>query len=206
MPVKVIVDTETKTFEITIGTPPVSQLIAKEVSAEKGSGVPNKDKIGNLAIEQVIKIAKMKRDSMLANNLKSAVKNVIGSANSMGVLVENKKSVDVNVDVNAGLYDDLISNEQTEASQEKLNNLNSHLKRVQNVYKIELEKAKAEQEAAAAVAAETAAAKPEEAKKEEATADKATDAKSAPAGKTADAKAAPSAKAATGKPAGKDKK
>ena len=142
---------------------------------------------------------------MLANNLKSAVKNVIGSANSMGVLIENKKSVDVNVDVDAGLYDDLISNEQTEASQEKLNNLSSHLKRVQNVYKIELEKAKAEQEAAAAAAAETAA-KPEEAKKEEATADKAADAKSAPAGKTADAKAAPSAKAAAGKPAGKDKK
>ena len=156
VPVKIIVDTETKSFEINIGTPPVSQLIAKEVKAEKGSGEPNKNKIGNLAMEQVIKIAKMKRDSMLSNNLKSAVKNVVGSSHSMGVLVENKGALDVNVDIDAGLYDSLISNEKTEPSPEKLKSLNDHLLSMQEAYKAELERIKAEQEAKAA--AEAAAA------------------------------------------------
>ena len=160
MPVKIIVDTETKSFDINIGTPPVSQLISKEVSAQQGSSVPNKDKIGNLAMEQVIKIAKMKKDSMLVNNLKSAVKNVVGSANSMGVLVESKKAVDINPDIDAGKYDNLISSEKTEVSQEKLNELNEYLSKVQAAYKAEVEKLKAEEEAKAAekaAAAEAAA-------------------------------------------------
>ena len=92
VPVKVIVDTQTKEVEITVGTPFTSELIKKELGIEKGSGVPHKIKVGNLAIEQVIKIAKMKKDSMLANNLKSAVKNVVGTCAQMGVLVEGKDS------------------------------------------------------------------------------------------------------------------
>ena len=128
--------------------------------------MPNKDKIGNIAIEQAIKIAKMKKDSMLANNLKSAVKSVIGSAHSMGVLVENKKSIEVNADIDAGIYDGLINEEKTEAPPEKIRQLNDHLKGIQEAYKAEMEKAKVEQEAKEAEKAAAAGAAPTEEKKE----------------------------------------
>jgi len=69
VPVKVIVDEDTKEFEITIGTPPTSELIKKEAHIEKGSGVPNSDKVADIRIEQVIKVAKMKEDVTLGKNL-----------------------------------------------------------------------------------------------------------------------------------------
>ena len=54
VPVKVIVETEDKSFDLKVGTPPISELIKKEIGVEKGSGTPDKNKIGNLAIEQVM--------------------------------------------------------------------------------------------------------------------------------------------------------
>ena len=107
VPVKVIVDTETKEFEIEIGTPPVSGLIKKELSMQKGSGYPNKDKVANMAIEDAIKVAKMKQDAFFNATLKGAVKIVIGSANAMGVLVEGKTAVEINPEIDAGEYDDV---------------------------------------------------------------------------------------------------
>ena len=92
VPVKVSIDTTTKEFTITIGTPPIAELIKKELNLQKGSGTPDKQKIGNLSIESIIKIAKMKRDSMHVNTLKSAVKSTAGSANSLGVLIEGKQA------------------------------------------------------------------------------------------------------------------
>ena len=65
VPVKIIVQQD-KSFNIEVGTPPVSQLITKELGIEKGSGTPNSLKVGNMAVEQVIKVAAMKKES---NNL-----------------------------------------------------------------------------------------------------------------------------------------
>ena len=120
VPVKIIVDTETKDFEIEVGSPPVSELIKKEIKIEKGSGKPDKDKIANLSMEQVIKIALMKKDSMLDKSLKSAVKSVIGSCNSLGCLVESKISKEINKEINEGKYDNLINSRKIETSPEKL--------------------------------------------------------------------------------------
>ena len=156
VPVEIDVNTKTKAIKINVFSPPVAELIKKEVSIEKGSGQPNTFKVGNIAFERLIWIAKTKTDDLLAKNLKSAVKNVVGSSHSMGVLVENKGALDVNVDIDAGLYDSLISNEKTEPSPEKLKSLNDHLLSMQEAYKAELERIKAEQEAKAA--AEAAAA------------------------------------------------
>ncbi|MEM3965045.1 MAG: 50S ribosomal protein L11, partial [Thermoplasmata archaeon] len=65
VPVKVSVDPKTKTFTVTVGTPPVSALIKKELGIEKGSGSPKANKVGDLSLEKVIKIAKMKvQDSL----------------------------------------------------------------------------------------------------------------------------------------------
>ena len=59
VPVTVIVDTGDKSFELEIGTPPVSELIKKELNLQKGSGLQKMKKSANMAIEQIIKIARM---------------------------------------------------------------------------------------------------------------------------------------------------
>jgi len=146
VPVTIEVDPETKEFSISIGTPPVSALIKKELNLDKGSGMPDKDKKGNLAIEDVIKIAKMKIDSMIVKDLKGAVKCIVGSCNSLGVLVEGKTSVEINKDINAGVYDKQISEESTEVSAEKRQLLKEQLEQVRQKFSKVLEKIKASEE------------------------------------------------------------
>ncbi len=130
VPVKVTVDTDTKEFELEVGTPPVSGLIKKELNLDKGSGYPHLDKKGNLSIEQVIKIAKVKKDSLLVNNLKSAVKTVVGSCVPLGVLVEGKIPLEAGKDIDSGKYDKEIESESTETSDEKRKILDDQLKTV----------------------------------------------------------------------------
>ena len=105
VPVKVIVDPKTKSFEIEVGTPPASALILKEIKAEKGSGVPSKTKIGNLTVDQAIKIAKMKSTVLLGKDLKHKTKEIIGTCTSMGVTVEGKKPTEVLTAIDKGQYD-----------------------------------------------------------------------------------------------------
>lgn len=171
VPVKIIIDKDAKSFEIKIGTPPVSSLIKKELGIEKaktsaaekaeqearvvvGEGeapveeetkeekkaeVEEKEEeeeverpedeeekegekekpeveateeeevIGNLTMKQVVKIARMKRDDLLSKDLKSAAKQVVGTAVSMmGIHVEGKKPKDVIKDIDEGKYDHLL--------------------------------------------------------------------------------------------------
>ena len=93
VPVKVEVDSDTKEFSISIGTPPASSLILKEAGIKKGSGRPNTEKVADLKIEQIIKIAKMKEGNLLGKDLKNKVREIIGSCNSMGILVEGVPAV-----------------------------------------------------------------------------------------------------------------
>lgn len=130
VPVKVIVDPSTKLFEITVGTPPASALILKEANIEKGSGNPLMDKVADLRIEQIIKIAKMKEDSLLGKTLKQRVSEVIGTCNSMGILVEAKPAKDTIKDVNSGAFDREIAEEKTELSEEELRELEAEKKRL----------------------------------------------------------------------------
>ena len=108
VPVKVIVDPETKEFEVSVGVPTTSALIVKEAGIEKGSGAPNREKVGNLSIEQVVKIAKIKRESLLAKTLKAAVKEILGSCVSMGVAVEGKDPREVQRETDEGVYDSIL--------------------------------------------------------------------------------------------------
>ncbi|AMM54262.1 50S ribosomal protein L11 [Pyrococcus kukulkanii] len=114
VPVKIIVDPVTKQFEIEVGVPPTSQLIKKELGLEKGSGEPRHNIVGNLTMEQVIKIAKMKKDQMLALTLKAAAKEVIGTALSMGVTVEGKDPRVVQKEIDEGVYDELFEKAEKE--------------------------------------------------------------------------------------------
>jgi large subunit ribosomal protein L11 len=107
VPVKVILDTTAKDFEIEVGTPPVSALILKEIGIEKGAG--NKDAVaGNITMDKVVKIAKMKRDSLNTNSLKNGVLQVLGTCVSMNITCEGKNAKDVIKEVKQGAYDKLL--------------------------------------------------------------------------------------------------
>lgn len=108
VPVKIIVDVETKEFEVNVGVPTTSALIVKEAGVDKGSGTPNTEKIGNLTFEQVVGVAQTKRQSLLARNLKAAVKEVLGSCVSMGVNVDEKDPREVQQEVDEGKYDSVL--------------------------------------------------------------------------------------------------
>ncbi len=123
VPIKVIVESSDKSFEVTVGTPPASALIIKEANIEKGSGSPLLDKVADLRMEQIIKIAKMKEDTLLGKSLKEKVKQIVGTCNSMGILVQGKPAVDTIKDINAGLFDKVIAEEKTELSAEELRQL-----------------------------------------------------------------------------------
>ncbi len=108
VPVKISVDTENKEFEVTVGTPTTSALIISELGVEKGSGVPNTEKIGDLSLEQAIRIAKLKSGNILARDLKAAVSEVLGTGVSMGVTVEGKDPREVQKEINEGKHDTLL--------------------------------------------------------------------------------------------------
>jgi large subunit ribosomal protein L11 len=119
VPAKVIVDTETKAFEVTIGTPPASDLIKKEIGLAKGTGDHAVYNAGVIAFEQLIKVAKMKESSLIINSLKSGVKTMIGSCITLGLLVDGKNPRQVLQEVDEGKYDELLKNETTEVPEEK---------------------------------------------------------------------------------------
>jgi len=78
-----------RSFTFITKTPPASVLIIKELGKEKGSSVPNKDKIGTLKMEQVRKIAEKKMADLNAASLEAAMKTIMGTARSMGVAISD---------------------------------------------------------------------------------------------------------------------
>src|SRR3989338_4005001 len=155
VPIELDVNEKTKSYEIRVFSPPVAELLKKELGLEKGSGEAGKIKIANAAIEQIISIAKTKQVNMLARNLKNAVKLVLGSCVSIGILVENKSPVEVISEVNSGVYDSEIKQEKTEVSPVKKAQLTEYFSKV---IAQQESRAKAEAEAVAAAEAEKAAA------------------------------------------------
>ena len=111
VPVTVIVDLDTKEFEITVGTPPTTALIMDELKIEKGSQDPGLEKVADLKVEQALKIARMKFDALLSNDYKNAAKEVIGTCVSMGITVEGKDPREVQQEIDQGLYDDKLVQE-----------------------------------------------------------------------------------------------
>src|SRR3972149_3833003 len=107
VPVKVAVDVENKTFEVIVGTPTASALIVAELKVEKGSGTPNTVKVGNLTMEQIVRIAKIKRTELLAQTLKSAAKEMLGTCVSLGVTVEGKDPREVQSEIDEGKYEEM---------------------------------------------------------------------------------------------------
>jgi large subunit ribosomal protein L11 len=126
VPVDLDVDVATKEFSITVKSPPVPELIKKELGFEKGAGDHKKQQVGNIAIEQIIKIAKTKLPEMLERDLKAAVKTIAGSCVSLGVMIESKPATEACAEIDEGIYDKEINGEKTEPSPEKLQDLKSY--------------------------------------------------------------------------------
>lgn len=172
VPVSLDIDTKTKNFTVQVFTPPTSELLKKEFVLEKGSGQPDKIKVANAAIEHIIKIAKEKEPDMLVNDLKAAVKSVLGSCVTLGFLVESKDPREVIEEVDQGKYDKEIKSQSTEPNEEKLEKLRVDFEEVEKKQQallkaIEEKKAKEAEAAATPETATTEAGAPAEKKPEQ---------------------------------------
>ena len=78
-----------RSFSFITKTPPAAVLIKKASKIERGSGVPNKNKVANITKEQIKAIAEHKMPDLNAANLESAMSMIAGTARSMGVVVED---------------------------------------------------------------------------------------------------------------------
>jgi len=77
-----------KTFIFELKTPLASDLLKKAASVAKGSGIPNRDKVGKVPMSEVKKIAEMKMEDLNAKNIEGAVNIIMGTARSMGIEIE----------------------------------------------------------------------------------------------------------------------
>ncbi|MBI4143646.1 50S ribosomal protein L11 [Candidatus Woesearchaeota archaeon] len=145
VPIKLTVNTETKEFSVEVGTPPTSALIKAEAKIEKGSGSVISDKVADIRLEQVIKVSKMKEDSLMGRDMFARVKEVLGSCNSMGVLVEGKPAKEMIHLVTQSPFKEKIAAEKTELTAEELKQIEEQKKRLQE--EIAQRKAKMEETA-----------------------------------------------------------
>jgi len=99
VPVKVIVDAD-KNVTVEVGVPPTASLILKELGIEKGS--TEDEVVGDLSIEQVLRIARMKKDDVLSYTLRNASKEIIGTCVPMGITVAGMPPKDAQQAIDSG--------------------------------------------------------------------------------------------------------
>lgn len=112
VPVDVEVDEETGDFEIEVGKPPAAGLIRDEIGIEKGSGEPNKNKVADMDFATACKVARMKASDLVAKDIRGAVKEIIGTSQSMGITIDGKDAYEVQQEIKEGKYDDKINAEE----------------------------------------------------------------------------------------------
>jgi len=170
VPVELEVNVSTKEIEVKVFSPPVSELLKREIGIEKGSGTQKKLQVANASIEQIISVAKTKFPNMLCRDLKSAVKTVAGTCVSLGILIENKPAREIEQEIEDGKYDKEIQEEKTETSPDKKTELESYFLEIkekqEQIIKQETaaKEAEAEKKEETTKAAGAVAAKPEEKK------------------------------------------
>ena len=82
-----------RTYSFITKTPPASFLLRKAAGLDKGSGEPNRLKVGNVSMNQIEEIAKTKMPDLNADSLASAVNTILGTARSMGIEVDGQGGV-----------------------------------------------------------------------------------------------------------------
>ncbi|MCP8304555.1 MAG: 50S ribosomal protein L11 [archaeon] len=105
VPVKITVDIDTKEFEVEVGVPTTAALVVKEAGIQKGSGTPKNDFVGNLSLQQVIDIAKAKKQQSYSKDLKSLIREIVGTCVSMGVSVEDRDPREIQKEISEGKWD-----------------------------------------------------------------------------------------------------
>ncbi|MHC1631101.1 MAG: 50S ribosomal protein L11 [Methanotrichaceae archaeon] len=102
VPVKVTVKSRTE-FEINVGTPPTAALILREAGVEKGAG--DAEIVGNLTVEQAVKIVGIKRKDLLSTSLKNAVREIVGTCGSLGISIEGMPYKEAQAAIEEGKFD-----------------------------------------------------------------------------------------------------
>ena len=105
VPVDVTVDTDTKAFRVKVGMLSTYALITQALGIQKGSQTPNTSFVGDLTFDQLVDIARRKREGLFASSLKAAVREILGSCQSMGVTIDGKPVNEVQALVGSGEYD-----------------------------------------------------------------------------------------------------
>lgn len=160
VPVEIHVDKKTKEFTIKTFSPPTSELIKKELNLEKGSNDHKNLIVGNASIEDIIKITKIKYANMLEKDFKSAVKSVLGTSKTVGILVENSNPNDLIQEVANGKFDKEINQKLSETTSEKRSKLNEFYNQIKTAQDMKAEQSKKAAEEAEKAKAEKAAAAP----------------------------------------------
>lgn len=99
------VDTDTKNCRIEVKSPSSSSLLLKMAGVSGPSGDPAHKKVGNLSIEDVIKVALMKKNEMNSRSLKAAVKSLVSTASTIGLSIDGKSAKEVIKLIDEGFYD-----------------------------------------------------------------------------------------------------
>ncbi len=105
VPVKIIVDPATKNYELKVGTPPASALIMQRANIEKGAG--DSTPVGNITMQDLVEIAKMKKTDLLGKSLKEKAKEIAGTCVSMGVTIEGMNPKEIIKKIEEGEYEEL---------------------------------------------------------------------------------------------------
>ncbi len=105
VPVDVFIDTDTRAFNVKVGMLSTFALLTQAAKVSKGSGTPNSAKVGNLAFDDLISVAKKKKAGLYAADTKSAVREVLGTAQSMGLTVDGKEPKEIQQLIASGDYD-----------------------------------------------------------------------------------------------------
>ncbi|MBN1761738.1 MAG: 50S ribosomal protein L11 [Methanomicrobia archaeon] len=106
VPVKITIDGGKA--DVTVGVPPTAALIKKEIGLEKAQTDSTTDYTGEISMEQLREVAKMKREGVLASSLKATVKELVGTCVSMRLKVEGKNPKEIQREIDEGVYDEVI--------------------------------------------------------------------------------------------------
>ncbi|CAD7770982.1 50S ribosomal protein L11 [Candidatus Methanoperedenaceae archaeon GB50] len=104
VPVKIVVD-DAKNFTIEVGTPPTSALILSELGVSKGASLPGSEVVGDVKIDQLVKISEMKREKLLSYTTRDRVKEIIGTCKTLGVTVEGMSPKEAVKAIDRGEFD-----------------------------------------------------------------------------------------------------
>ncbi len=80
---------EDRTFTFVLKTPPAARLLLKAAGVDKGSGVPQRDKVGSITKAQLREIAQKKMSDLNANDIEAAEKIIAGTAQNMGIIIKD---------------------------------------------------------------------------------------------------------------------